>query len=557
MNTKDNEVKRLSQVENFNQLRRNFPVTEMVTVYLSDNDWSDTATTYAYGIYAALIPSTQIEQVLARPSWDFSHGDGYPGAIQHHRNGEWVTKYCRFGDNSGIEPLIIDRDFNGMRPNYMEVSEEFRLFHRLYHDRKDDKYIKIDDDGNEQVVIIMEPNRIQIRQKEIRQFLAIKEMHLAIQFDYLEYSQFSLEDLGFKVGGDVQHEDLLCWHLYYVSTEVFCSYNSFSQLLGKQLIAPLPKEKSGMWGFAQEKPKKYVYFIIGVGNDGEEIIYTSDPNQLADFFGANPDAPLYITAVYFRKTVLDKYYQQPGKFSVKDSRLDCGSLWGMCIDNHHSDKVCAWLGHLGSLPYEEQLHWRGHNIAPVGTISETYFKRQIMGEFADSDRPEHNFGIYYSQLHQVCNQKLNWQLLLPLAKEDEHHLQSIRIPSTGGQKDFDDLILALTKLLVDSLNEKELNKIIPKDECESIKGSISRLERVFQICSIQAYEDHIKFLRNLQDLRSAGAAHRKGSKYQKVAKIFDIQNKSLPLVFEGILVESNEFLQFLVEVVRCGKLSTN
>ena len=46
---------------------------------------------------------------------------------------------------------------------YNEISEEFRLFHNLYHDKEKDEYIKIDDEGNEHRVAVVEPNHIQIR----------------------------------------------------------------------------------------------------------------------------------------------------------------------------------------------------------------------------------------------------------------------------------------------------------------------------------------------------------------------------------------------------------
>lgn len=542
------DVQRLSQSQTLESLCRPIPLTEMITVY-----WSDSSSTHNHGIYCALIPSSQIEARLSKTSWDFSHGHGFPGACVYYEDGKDITTYYRFGDNSGIEPLIIDRKFYGMRPDYMEISEEFRFFHRLYYDRKEHNYIKIDDAGNEHVVAIVKPNRIQIRLKEIRQFLSIKEMHLSIQFDYREHSQHTLEALSLAPRGANNQNELCCWGLHFGNVDSICSFNSFSRLLGKRLIPPLSKEKSGMWGFAEEEKRKYVDFIIGIDDDGEELIHTSNPDELADYFGANPESPNYLTAVHFRKAVLDKYYQQASKYSVEDSYLRCGALWGMQMDNHHSNKVCAWLGDLGrDLPYDEQLHWRSHNIAAAGSVSETYFKRQILAQFTDSDRPEHNFGTLYSRLQHRCQEILGWSLLLPLAKEDEHHLQSIRIPSTSEQKDFDDLILALTKILVDSLNEKELNRLIPKEEVGKIKGSISRLERVLEIRKVEGYRDHIDFLRNLQNLRSAGAAHRKGKNYLKIAEVFNIHSTSLVSVFEGILVKSNQFFYFIEKNLCCS-----
>ena len=74
-------------------------------------------------------------------------------------------------------------------------------------------------------------------------------------------------------------------------------------------------------------------FIIGVDEEGGEIVHTSYPSYLANNFGANPEEPHYLTPVHFRREVLDKYYQKPGKYSVEDSILRCAYLWSMTMDN--------------------------------------------------------------------------------------------------------------------------------------------------------------------------------------------------------------------------------
>lgn len=545
------EKDRLTQTKMLNWIKRAPQLTEMVTVYLSDDH-----ELHHYGIYCALIPSDQIKQVLSDSSWDLSHGQGMPSSIKYHENGEERVVYLRFGDDDGIEPLVIDREFHGMRDAYMEICEEFRLFHRLYHDRKQDQYFKIDDDGNEHLIAVIEPNRIQIRLKELRQFLSIKEMHLSIQFDCREHSEHSLEELELNENFSDQFEELRCWSHGYGDLGGLGGHKAFSRIFGKQLIQPLPKSKSGLWGFADEQQKKHIEFIIDTDENGDEIAFTSNPDALANFFGANPDAPNYLTAVHFRKQVLDKYYQQPSKYSVEDSILRCGSLWSMQLDNHHNDKVCAWLGDLGrDLPYEEQLHWRANNIPPQGGVSRTYFKRQLMAQPTDSDRPEHLFKQSYHNLQKSCEEHLGWQLLLPLDADDEHHFQCVRIPSNNEQRDFDELILGLTKILIDSLNEKQLNKLIPTEQQAALKGSITRFEAALTTRGIEDFADHISFLRKLQGLRSSSAAHRKGSNYQKIANDFGIQNQSLRDTFTGILLRSVAFLGYLITTVRSDKIS--
>lgn len=545
----DSERRRLSQAELLASLRRDVPLTEMVTVYQTrEKGRSD------HGIYCALIPNAEVESSLSDPCWDLQHGGGLPGANGYRgKDGKGEVDYLRYGELR-CEPLVIDRYFHGMRPDYVEITEEFRHFHRLYHDRKTDQFIKISDDGSEHWVATIEPGVVKIRLKELRQFLAIKEMHLAILFDCREHSGASLGELGLTEGGEPHQRDgLCCWSLGYGDMGGLGSTRAFSRLLGKRLIPPLPKEKSGFWGFAEEESKRYAEFIIGTTEHGDDVVHTCDPDTLSNYFGANPGAPSYLTPVHFKKQVLDKYYQQASKYRVADATLWCGTLWCMYLDNHHDDKVCAWLGDLGrDLPYEEQLHWRSYNIAPIGGMSKTFVNRQLMCVATDSERPEHVFHQRYQDLAEACTEKLGWRMLLPLASEDEHHFQCLRVPSTDEQKDFDELVQSLTKLLVDSLNEKELNRLIPAEQVGDIKGSISRLEAACKARGVPQFETHIEFLRKLQNLRSAGSAHRKGSNYQKIAEEFKVDSQSLRSVFAGIMRKSLEALDFLISVARSG-----
>lgn len=546
----EEDRKRLSQDSMLQLLRRDVPITEMIPVDLYDSNEP-----HRYVIFCALIPSVRIDESLANLGWDLCPGDDYPRAIQYSEDGATLTKYSRFGDERGIEPLVILRDFHGLRPDYHEISEEFRLFHRLYHDRTLDQYIKFDDSGGEHLIATIEPNRVQIRLKELRQFLAVKDMHLAIYYSFRELSLYSLEEFVPERGGTKHGEGLLGWGLYY-SAPSDILYRAQSVLLAKLLIPPLPKDKIGLPGFANQASEKYVDYIIGVDQDGDEITHTSDPDTLANYFGANPDAPFFLTAVHFSKQVLDKYYQQPGKYQISTGTLACADLWRLDIDNHHEDRVCVCLADLGSLSYEEQIYWRSYNIPPVGGISDTFLRRQIHGEFADSDRVEHIFQRRYRDLSKACEEHLGWQLLLPLAKEDEHHFQCIRIPSTDEQRDFDELVLDLTKILIDSLNEKGLAGFVAPQKVTELKGSVSKLEAALAAKGASGFEEHIKFLRRLQNLRSAGSAHRKGSNYQKSAREFGVDNQSLRGVFSGILRQALEALDYFVGVIRSGKLGS-
>lgn len=542
---------RLFQEGTLEKLRRELKLTDMVTVYQSyRNDYS------RGNIFCALIPSAHLEMALSTVTWDMRIGEGMPGAYEYSDGEKQKVEYFRYGNDNGIEPLAIKREFLGIQAAYWEISEEFRLFHNLYHDSKRNEYIKFDDAGNETRVAVVEQDHIRIRLKEIRQFLAIKEMHLSVQFAYVEYSSCTLEELGMQQGRDKQNTELLTWTLFYGDARLSEGRRTLSRLEGKRLFPPLPKSKSGFWGFAEEEAEGKVEFIIDVDENGDDVTYSSDPDSLANFFGANPDAPNYVTAVHFRKQVLDKYFQQPSKYSVEDSLLRCGTLWHLSIDNHHDDKVCVWLGDLGCyLPYQERLHWRSYNIPPEGQISETFFRRQILAEPSDSDRPEHLFIQRYHDLEGISQNFLGWQMLQPLDSNDLHHLQTLRIPASEEQREFDELILSLATILVDSLNMKRLNLLLSEEHKKSLEqGSIARLEAVLTSRDFEDSVEHIDFLRKLQSLRSSSAAHRKGRKYRNISKQFDIKSQSLRNVFADILLQAIRFLNYLILVVQSGRL---
>ena len=74
---------------------------------------------------------------------------------------------------------------------------------------------------------------------------------------------------------------------------------------------------------------------------------------------------------------------------------------------------------------------------------------------------------------------------------------------------------------------------------------ISKLEAWFQEKHLSEYQEHIKFLRNLQELRSSGTGHRKGKSYQKISKVFDVQRENYAETFSNILENVISFLNYI------------
>ncbi len=272
--------------------------------------------------------------------------------------------------------------------------------------------------------------------------------------------------------------------------------------------------------------------------EGKIIEFTCKESELANFFGANPNAPYFLTPIFFKKEVLDKYYNKPSKYSVRDDYFSLGSKWGINIDNNASGCVMVYLGDLGRLPSKEQQYWRLYNILE-GNVSPTSFKRDFQAEFCSPSEPS----LFFKEKFEIFNNKwrkeLNWNLFKPLAKEDEHHLKTLRVPDNE-QKEFDELVLSLTKIIIDSLNISEMKKNLSFDKGDKSVDIFNKfLQQKFRLNSPLL----IDFLRNLQNLRSKGSAHRKGEDYKEAYKKFD--KKSLSKTFENILIHSITMLNTL------------
>jgi len=499
--------------------------------------------------FSAFIPNKKALSVLQHYSWDLKIGGGCPGISVAERNGKEIIKYHHYTENDNVQPIVLVRNFHNIRPQYTEIQEEFRLYHNLYQDATKGKYIKIHDDGNEEDIILVEDKIVQIRTKALRQYAAIKDMSIALFVDSVRYSPIALEQIEGSQRHLENHNDRMTYFVEIKDCTMSRSQErrTLSRFLGKWVIKALPKEKCGIWPSDQEE-EKYESFIIGSDEDGDPITYSCDPDKLEGHFGAKPGAPHYLTLVYFRKEVLNKYYAQPQKYEVRDGQLYCGGLWCLRMDNDHSDYVVVYLGDLGGdLPESERTYWKAFNTHPLGGMSKTCYSRGILGQFAEPESPDLRFKQQLSQFKEVWEKKHKWPLLLELDKGDQHLLTALHLPTTDDQAEFDNQVLALTKILVDSLNETELAKRISR--CPDGAKGIDKLELFLRGSGNPSRQKVISFLRDLQALRSTGVGHRKGKKYEKIAQRFSIESKNLKKVFYEILIDATAVLSSLNDEV--------
>ena len=475
---------------------------------------------HRFGLWSAFLDADAVGKAMEQDSWDLQIGDGRPGFSQTWSGEREVTTYHPYGSHDGIRPLILYRQFSGAFQQYVEVVEEFRLYHDLAEDRTRGLLLSFDASGREIEVVRLTRKKVQAKIRFLRQFQAATGLYIAIYWDSIRYSEIPLENISPDKRRQTMIDNVTRWHRIVDKCDSYrCKYKTFSRVLGKTILTPPPQDKAGIWPFEEADRHPPVTFIIGVDEEGNEIEYTSDPESLSNNFGANPGAPNYLTPVFFRREVLTKYFAEPDRYKVSDGRLECLDLWSCQIDNDLKSHVVVFLGDLGrDLPYVEQLHWRQYKIEPQGQVSETNFRRSFLSQFADAQSPDLVFRSEYFTLGREWQKTQGWSLFLAPSPGDAHLLDTIRIPVTNSQLEFDEQILNLAKLLIDSLNEKELEARAGPFEKDT-KG-ITKLEVFLDQRLFPERGSFIQLLRDVQSLRSRGAAHRKGSDYQKtVAKL--------------------------------------
>ena len=489
--------------------------------------------------FSALVPLQQFPNLLKVEGWDYKLQEGKPIFESSYKNGEISqNKYYPFGNRNGIEPLVIYREFNGIRDDCREVAQEFCLYYNLFHDHNRQCFLHFDDNGDETEAVRYTDSQLEIRADLVLKFCAVKRMALAVYVDSLRFSSKTLKELGLKETRAQFCKNKYNYHLaYFKSSETLNEeFKTSGHIMGKKYIIP------GSILSDEDEEETFQKFIIETNAQGKTIKSTCNPDKLGNLFGANPRAPQYLTPVYFRPEVLTKYYAEPSKYSVEDGYLRCGCLWGMRIDNDQTEYVSAWLGDLGrDLSESERSYWLSFNIPPYDKkISRTNFMRSFMAVATDPKRPDLIFKQRYEQFCHDFKALYNWDFFLPLHKDDEHFFIGLHMLSKDNQTEFDNQLLALTKVVIDSINEKELTKGL-KSISASDKG-ISKIEKYFKEKSFTRFESHVQFLRILQELRSTSAAHRKGSSYEKLVADLQIadegQKQVLPLCLNVVVTLS-------------------
>ena len=457
------------------------------------------------GQFIALSQLNMRERVIRDVGWDVRKGEGIPGFVDHGTE----VSYFKSGSLPEFEPLVVLQEFFGVVPDEVNISEDFRFLMRLWRDPKSGNYYEIQESGDKELAIRISGERIEVRTPLLKRYLAARQLdavlyidsNVGVDYDGDPADLADLDEEAFSV------ENLTCYSRN-VWRDMSQSGRIWTRFLAKRIIKAPPRERCRIWPWDKVAADEYPEFIISEDEYGEPVRWTCNPDSLRNSYGKNPDAPHYLTPVFFKPEVLSRYYDSDD-YEVRDAYLSCGQLWGVNLDNGCLDYVSVFLGDIGrDIPQSHWDHWKAYNIAPIGRMSDAAIRRSFFNQSVESGNPEHRFKRAYRDLQEKWEEAWGWRLHRRAEELDAGVFSRLRIPVNETEAEFRAQSHNLALILVDLLNEKSL--IQGMDRVSDERG-LAKLKRFLENNEYEYVDRDISLLKKVQQMRSRIAAHASGS----------------------------------------------
>jgi hypothetical protein len=523
------------------------------TVYLVDNNLED-----KQFITCVLADKKLIEQNIKSFGWSQFYIDFKPAFLFEDEND---PVYLRYGTDLKIKPIVIERRYRGLYPEETEISEEFRHYYNIYtNGYKEGTFLKIDEFGEEDDIIKFNPKHIQIKTEYLKKYAAAKKMDILIIFEYFREFKETFQESGINSNQIIgATDDQLNFQVDFQGNYGREDFHFNARLIGKKWLKSLVNYVPQALYDTIDK-EGFEEFIIALDDSGNKIYKSCNAPYSEGYF---------LTPVFFKREVLREYYENPNKYEVNDRNIQKMGGWNLRLDNNHKEYVIVFLGDIGNdLPLNDQKHWKHFNISNAGNMSDSYYKNSIEGEFTNPELSEFIFKDNYEKLNNAFRMKFGFELFKELHSEDKFHFKTLRIPLINSVNEFDNQLLSLIKLIIDSINEKEICGLI-NDECKKLEldmktlnptmspKGLDKLKLFLETKSFPSALEFIKYLKTIQKLRSESVAHRKGENYDKIKTNFGIGEYSYIDIFDDILIKLNTYFNELNDFFKFKSIFEN
>lgn len=390
--------------------------------------------------------------------------------------------------------------------------------------------------------------QVEVRALELRRYLARRGLVAVVQHDHVTYANST----AFQSANHVFKNSWASFIWTPAHSTIGDGFSSFSRLLGKHVVVGIDNgPRPPALDYGKPEDVEHPQFVYGVDpTTGATLQYTSDPDALANYFGANPDAPHYLTPVYFDPRVLNRYRDEPSKYEIGSTRLSCLGLWSISVGYSTTGLVEVYLGDLGrDLPWQEWSHWKTHNVLPGGQMNEDRFRRDFLAQWAGEPTTLEQMRESLSNLREASAAQLGFELVRELDGPDLLEFERLQLPTTAEQRELLLPVLTLAKAFVDAIDERALRTYLGAERGER---SLVLLEKL--AVRLGGEPAIVQPFRSLYRLRSSGGlAHWGGSEVASVVERLGFAGLTPAEVVEALARGLHQACSALAHLLRSSR----
>ena len=454
---------------------------------------------------------------------------------------------------SRSQNLVFARHIEGTNyPVIYELLQEFVHASGIHWLDEQHAYCQVDENGDIEPVVSITDVRgegrfvlITCKRKHLEQYLAATGNVLVRFFDFM-----MIED-GFFRWGDAPRERKSESNFLFYEQCLHPDGHGFTR--GTQLL-PVTAARDDLFGDLIDPgpgraDREHASFIIRDWRNDRVVEASAAPGETANYFnGEGNELPFELSPAFFRPEVLSKYKADRDKYTIDETRrvISCRGAWELrSYDINDAGQVHAYLCDLRHLPYQEQLHWRGHNEEPKETISKRAFENDFLGEWAS----------YVTPLDRVLHTVRGWARQKPdwwkIDNEDE--ISRVNTPVSNSKDEWGRSFLDLSKAVIEGFQVSPIRLVLRQRQIlfEKDEQSLSLLRKLLSDQTGQDEERlRLEGLRQVQRIRSMVNSHRSGSDADQIARNALSQHGSYRGHFEHVCNEVADELELIEQVLR-------
>lgn len=367
---------------------------------------------------------------------------------------------------------------------------------------------------------------LEVRRDRLMTFLAEFEYDLAIYYEHnIEANQ--LEDEW----RDEELEDNRYWRVW--ATDVHPEIRAVLRAV-TFLERPERDEPEEPWS---PEARERIPFVVGSDAQGQPITAATPQTE-------------FLTPVFFRDEVLERYYQDPSTYRVEQDIVRGGRQWALSIARTDRNTIQAWLGDLNGLPVSVQRHWAEFAVPDQG-VPDWRLRRDFLAEFADA--PERgvvaDLRRAIARANSAADERFGEPLFAPVEAVHVEAVRTMRVPANPAMPAFLEQVRTLALLVVDHLSSRFLDAAAAQAENTGTLNRLARLVATLSGEDLEQAKNRIGGLYAVQSVRSNVASHRTGPLVDQTLARAGINRFDLPAGYVRLVEGATTAIEYLRDLL--------